>query len=119
MLSKLPEAEGDLDSDNVDAADGIIAPVPSEADSASDDESVGEPSPDDQEGAGEEDPSVVVLSPSKTSCLCCACGSPVSVAVLGTPEALSIFDALIHLEKLNLLCRSCGNEIDPFGCNTP
>lgn len=130
MLSRLPDLVGNSESDDVDTVDrledfvGLPHDVTSESESDSDDavseysvessDGDGEPSPDDQDGAGEEDRPVVVLRPSLTYTSCCACGRQASVAVLGTPEATSLFDALLHTEKLNLLCTSCGESIDPL-----
>lgn len=117
MLDRLPEKIGNSESDEVPTVDsdedvGIPHDVSLEDNSSSE----GEPSPDDQDGAGEEDPDpgVVVLRPIVIFGSCVACGSQAIISLLGRPDALSVFEALLHSERLNLLCTSCGEEIDPI-----
>lgn len=118
MLHRLPEKVGNSESDHVPEVDseeevGLPHDVSLEDNSST---HSGEPSPDDQDGAGEadQDPGVCVLRPIVIFGSCCACGSQAIVSLLGQPDALSVFETLLHSEKLNLLCTSCGEEIDPI-----
>lgn len=119
MLCRLPETENKESSD-VEEVDDTESPdyphdVNSDLSSEEDESDSGEPSPDDQDGAGEEeDPHIVVLCPSVTYTACAGCGKEVAVAVLGTPDAVSVLGTLLHGERLNPICLPCANQLDPL-----
>lgn len=119
MHSRLPELVGNSESDHVEEVDedsvvGLpFVPETDDSDSSGDSDT-GEPSPDDQDGAGEDDSHAVVLCPSVTYTGCCACKGPVTLALLGTPDALTVIENLIRTDKANLICTSCAAELDPL-----
>lgn len=119
MLYRLPDLVSNSESSDVEEVDETESPdYPHDVNSdvSSEDESdSGEPSPDDQDGAGEEEePNIVVLCPSVTYTGCAGCGKQVATAVLGTPDAVSVLDTLIHGERLNPICLTCANQLDPL-----
>lgn len=109
MHDRLPETLplSELDLDERDGPEEVGLPHNNS------DESEGETSPDDQHGAGEENADVVALQPMITFGGCSGCGQQAFAALLGQPDALVVFEQLLLSEKLNLLCLSCGEDIDP------
>lgn len=115
MLDRVPATLGNSESDRgeeLELEELAVAPdyVPETPDDSADEST----SPDDHDGAGEDDPGVVVLQPLITFGKCSGCGGQAIVALLGRPDALFLFETLLHTEKLNLLCVSCGQECDPI-----
>lgn len=120
MLYRIPESQSSSDNDQADSVDSeeSVAHPPtsaSESEESDTEGSVGEPSPDDQEGAGEEDRvPVVVLRQLSVTTSCCSCGRSATVAVLGHPDALSILEQLLYTDRLNPLCSTCAASLDPL-----
>lgn len=119
MLYRLPETG----SSEIEAADSVELeefighppPPPSETEESDSEGSVGDLSPDDQEGAGEANPGpVVVLSSVSVTCSCCSCGGSATVAALGQPDALSVLEHLLYTDKINPLCQACAADLDPL-----
>lgn len=118
MHNRLPELVGNSESDYVEEVEEVSVGLPyvpetDNSDSSGDSDS-GEPSPDDQDGAGEDDSPAIVLCPSVTYTGCTACSGPVTLALLGTPDALTVIENLIRTEKANLICSACAAELDPL-----
>lgn len=119
MLYRLPEIQSDSEQDEADSVDsdefiGHPAPPPSESEDSEAEGSVGAPSPDDQEAAGEEDGPVVVLRQFSCSTSCASCGGSAFVAAIGEPDALSTLEILLYSERVNLICPSCAEDLDPL-----
>lgn len=72
---------------------------------------LGELSPEDFEGAGEEDSSnVIILRPTTIGCSCCSCSTVIEITVVGTSDATTVFEQLLESTNLNLLCEPCTEE---------
>lgn len=113
MLNRLPETLPLLDLDERDDDQEEVG-VPHNNSEASE----GETSPDDPDGAGEEENAeAVVLQPMITFGSCSGCGQQAFAALLGRPDALVVFEQLLLSEKLNLLCFSCGEDLEPSSGN--
>lgn len=120
MLYRVPENQGESSNEEADSVDSeelvaYPAPPPSESEYSEEEGGVGDLSPDDQEGAGEEDPApVVVLRQVSVSTGCGACGAAASVAVIGHSDALHILETLLYSDRITPLCSSCADDLDPL-----